>query len=71
MASDLQNKSIQIDGVETASIAKQNPNEILAAPESSPFTPEQQRILGNIYQLILGWRRERLMKATQPTERDA
>ena len=71
MASDLQNKSIQTDGVETASIAKQNPNEILARPESSPFTPEQQRILGNVYQLIPGWRRERLMKATQPTEREA
>jgi len=68
MAGDLQNKS---DGVEAASVAKQNPNEILATSESSPFTPEQQRILGNVYRLILGWRRERLMKATQHAESEA
>ena len=71
MASDLQNKSIQTDGVETHSIAQQNPNEILAASESSLFTRDQQRILGNVYQLILGWRRERLIKAKQHAEREA
>ncbi|MEP0807236.1 MAG: hypothetical protein HRF47_17275 [Chloroflexota bacterium] len=31
----------------------QNRNEVV-------FTPEQQRILGQVYQLILSWRRERL-----------
>ncbi|HSG45146.1 MAG TPA: hypothetical protein VLA72_18525 [Anaerolineales bacterium] len=71
MASDLQNKSIQTEGVETHSFAQQNPNEILAASESFPFTPDQQQILGNVHQLILGWRRECLMKATQHTEREA
>jgi hypothetical protein len=27
------------------------------------FTPEQSETLGRVYQLILGWRRERLMRA--------
>lgn len=67
MASDLQHKSKQTDGVKTASIKKQNPIEVSAEPDPSPFTPEQQQILGNDYLLILGWRRERLMKASQST----
>ena len=65
MASDLQNKSKQTGGEETTSITKQNPTEVSAESYSSPFTPEQRQILGNVYRLILGWRRERLMKAKQ------
>lgn len=30
------------------------------APKKITFTPEQGQILGEVYQLILGWRRERL-----------
>lgn len=63
MASDLQNKSKQPGGTETPSIAEQNQIDISAISNSSPFTPEQRQILGNVYQLILGWRRERLIKA--------
>ena len=77
MASDLQKKSKQVNGVETHSIAEQKQSDSSADSNSSPFTPEQRQILGNVYQLIMGWRRERLMKAkqpvpvAQPTEREA
>ena len=66
MASDLQNKSLQTDGVETGSVAKKNPNEISTASKLSSFTAEQQRILGEVLRLILSRRRARLT-----TEREA
>ena len=31
-------------------------------PYEPVLSPEQRRILAQVYQLILGWRRERLMK---------
>lgn len=34
-------------------MTEQDRNEVM-------FTPEQRRILGQVYQLILSWRRERL-----------
>lgn len=41
----------------------------------SPFTAEQRQILGNVYQLILSWRRERRTKlasqCASPAEREA
>ena len=61
MANDLQNRSKQTDGVQTAAITNQNQS------DPSPFTPEQRQILGKVYRLILGWRRERLMKAKRST----
>ena len=81
MASNLQNKSKQADGAETDSITEQKPADLSAISAASPFTPEQKQILGNVYRLILGWRRERLMKskhastsispALLPVEREA
>ena len=74
MANDLQNKSKQPDGTETPSIAEQKHIDISVISDSYPFTPEQRQILGNVYQLILGWRRERLVKAkpsAAAAERDA
>ena len=65
MASDLQDKPKQADGAETASITEQKPADLSATSAASPFTPEQKQILGNVYRLILGWRRERLMKSKQ------
>ena len=67
MASDLQHKSKQTDGVKTASITIQNPIEVSAEPDSSSLPPEQQQILRNDHLLILGWRRERLKKTNQST----
>ncbi len=32
------------------------------------FTPEQRRILGQVYQLILSWRRERLSRGGKPVQ---
>jgi hypothetical protein len=32
-------------------------------PNEFTFTPEQCRILGQVYQLILGWRKQRLQAA--------
>lgn len=32
------------------------------------FTPEQRRILGQVYQLILSWRRERLSRGEKPVQ---
>lgn len=58
MAHDLQKKSGQ-----TAPVTDQKPNHHPVPSDASPFTEEQRQILGNVYQLILGWRRERLMKA--------
>ena len=34
-------------------------------PQTSPFTAEQRRILGQVYRLILNWRKEK--KAVQFT----
>lgn len=62
MARDLQKKSRQ-----TAPVTEQKPNHHPAPSDASPFTVEQRQILGNVYQLILSWRRERLMKAAHPT----
>lgn len=37
-------------------------DDIQTKPYEPILSPEQRRILGQVYQLILGWRRERLMK---------
>lgn len=65
MASDLQNKFQNRIGGETPPHQKQIQIESSALSADSPFTPEQRRILGNVYQLILSWRNERLMKQKQ------
>jgi len=64
MASDLQKKSKQTAEAGKPSVTKQKPNNHPVTSDASPFTAEQRQILGNVYQLILSWRRERLMKAT-------
>jgi len=64
MASDLQKKSKQTAETGKPSVTEQKPNNHPVNSDASPFTAEQRQILGNVYQLILSWRRERLMKAT-------
>jgi hypothetical protein len=41
--------------------------ERIANPDPSTITPEQGQILGQVYQLILSWRRERLAAASGET----
>lgn len=64
MASDLQKKSKQTTEAGKPPVMEQKPNHHPVPSDASPFTAEQRQILGNVYQLILGWRRERLRKAT-------
>ena len=64
MASDLQKKSKQTAETGKPFVTEQKPNNHPVNSEASPFTAEQRQILGNVYQLILSWRRERLMKTT-------
>ena len=66
MASDLHNKSKQKVEAGTHPVIQQKPGDHPVISESPPFTPEQRQILGNVYRLILSWRRERLT-----TEREA
>ncbi len=66
MASDLPKKSKHTADVEKLSVAKLAVENHPENSEASPFTAEQRQILGNVYQLILSWRRERLMKAAPP-----
>ena len=42
---------------------QQDPNHAKAKPYEPVLSPEQRRILAQVYQLILSWRRERLHKA--------
>lgn len=75
MASDLQEKSKQTSTAITLPVNDRKPIELPSDLGASSFTEEQRQILGNVYQLILGWRRERLMKAmpqdTLTVEREA
>jgi len=64
MASALQKKSKQTAEAGKAAVTEQQPDNHPATSDASPFTPEQRQILGNVYQLILGWRRGRLMRTT-------
>jgi hypothetical protein len=64
MASDLQKKSKQTVEAGVPPVTEQQPNRHPVTSDASPFTAEQRQILGNVYQLILSWRRERLMKTT-------
>ena len=66
MAGNFQKKSKQKDEAETPPVIQQKPEDHPVNSESSSFTAEQQRILGNVYRLILSWRRTRLT-----TEREA
>ncbi|MCC6986387.1 MAG: hypothetical protein IT309_08160 [Anaerolineales bacterium] len=66
MASNSSKKSKPVLEKENHSGADQTTENRLADSNDSPFTAEQRQILGNVYQLILGWRRERLMKAAVP-----
>lgn len=38
-------------------------------PEASHFSEEQRHILGQVYRLILSWRRERLARIAESTTR--
>lgn len=40
----------------------------LPTPSPSRFTPEQSEILGQVYTLILSWRRERLRLKNNPSQ---
>jgi len=64
MTSDLQKKSKPTVEAGKLPVTEQKPNHSPATSDASPFTAEQRQILGNVYQLILSWRRERLMKTT-------
>ena len=64
MASALQKKSKQTAEAGKPAVTEQQSNNHPATSDASPFTAEQRQILGNVYQLILSWRRERLMKTT-------
>jgi hypothetical protein len=46
---------------------RQQIRERIANPGPSTITPEQGQILGQVYQLILSWRRERLAVASGET----
>jgi len=63
MASDLQKKSKHTTEARKPPVTDQTTDPNQANSGSSPFTVEQRQILGNVYRLILGWRRERLMKS--------
>ena len=67
MARDLPKKSKQTTVAGMPSITDRKPDTHPVMSEASPFTAEQRQILGNVYQLILGWRRERLMKLASQT----
>lgn len=67
MASDLRKKFKPVGVAETYPAAEPEQSDASNVFDSSPFTPEQRQILGNVHQLILDWRRERLMKMGQPT----
>ena len=81
MANDLQKKSKQTTASGKPAVTEQQPVNHPVNSGTFPLTAEQRQILGNVYQLILGWRRERLMKATSqiallssstlPAEREA
>jgi hypothetical protein len=62
MARDLPEKSKQTTEAGKPAITEQKSDHHPANIEVPPFTAEQRQILGNVYQLILGWRREHLMK---------
>ena len=64
MASDVQKKSKQTAEAGKPAVTEQKPNNPPVTSDASPFTAEQRQILGNVYQLILSWRRERLMRTT-------
>lgn len=66
MANDLSKKSKSEANVEKPSLADQTAHNRPIPSEDSPFTAEQRQILGNVYQLILSWRRERLIKTATP-----
>ena len=66
MAGNFQKKSNQKNEAGMPPIIQQKPEDHPVNSESVPFTAEQQRILGNVYRLILSWRRTRLT-----TEREA
>lgn len=65
MAGNSQNKFNQTNAEESSHGTEQRCADILASSTSSPFTPEQKQILGNVYRLILGWRHDRLLKSKQ------
>lgn len=62
MASALRKKSKHRAETENLSVTDQTPESHPANSEAAPFTAEQRQILGNVYQLILSWRREHRMK---------
>lgn len=66
MANDLSKKSKPEANVEKPFLADQTIENGSVTSEDSPFTAEQRQILGNVYQLILSWRRERLIKTATP-----
>lgn len=68
MASALQKKSKQTAEAGKPAVTEQQPDNHSATSDAAPFTAEQRQILGNVYQLILSWRRERLMKTTPQHE---
>ena len=52
MATNIMHETEEVRGLQEAE----------AEPTGPVFTAEQRRILGQVYQMILGWRRERLMR---------
>lgn len=60
MAGNFQKKSNQKNEAGTPPIIQQKPEDHPVNSASFSFTAEQQRILGNVYRLILSWRRTRL-----------
>ncbi len=49
-------------GLNVTAESQQGQDDIQTKPYEPVLSPEQRRILGQVYQLILGWRRERMMK---------